>query len=101
METQNSNNHEENIFHVLENWDKKSVPDFFETRILSKISSSKSIKKTKFNWAFLTIIIIINCFVGVKAIQSNFTNSAQNQENVYSEYLESTNYYNQYYSQEL
>ena len=96
METKNSNNHEENIFNVLENWEQRTVPDFFETRILSKISTAKSEKASKLNWALLTTILILNEFVAYKVLNANLKASEQLKENAYSEYLESNNYYNQY-----
>lgn len=101
METKNSNNHEENLFNVLENWEQRAVPDFFETRILSKISTTKIEKASKFNWALLTTILILNVFVAFKALNTNLKTSEKLKENAYSEYLESNNYYNQYYNQEL
>jgi hypothetical protein len=101
METNNSNNHEENLFNVLENWEQRTVPDFFETRVLSKISYSKPTKVSKFNWAFLTTIVVLNTFIAFKALSTNVKTSKELKENAYSEYLESTNYYNQYYNQEL
>ena len=101
METKNSNNHEENLFNVLENWEQRTVPDFFETRVLSKISYSKPTKVSNFNWAFLTTIVVLNTFIAFKALSTNVKTSKELKENAYSEYLESTNYYNQYYNQEL
>lgn len=101
METKNSNNLEENLFNVLENWEQRTVPDFFETRILSKISNPKFEKASKFNWALLTTILILNVFVAFKALNANLKTSEQLKENAYSEYLESNNYYNQYSNQEL
>jgi hypothetical protein len=101
METKNSNNHEEEVFNVLENWEQRTVPDFFETRILSKISTAKIEKASKFNWALLTTILILNAFVAFKALNTNLKTSEELKENAYSEYLESNNYYNHYYNQEL
>ncbi len=101
METKNSNNHEDKLFNVLENWEQRTVPDFFETRILSKISTTNIEKASKFNWALLTTILILNAFVAFKALNANLKTSEQLKDNSYSEYLESNNYYNQYYNQEL
>jgi hypothetical protein len=101
METKNSNNHEENLFNVLENWEERTVPDFFETRVLSKIPYLKPSKVIKFNWAFLTTIVVLNTFIAFKALSTNVKTSKELKESAYSEYLESTNYYNQYYNREL
>ena len=101
MEPKNSVNHEEKIFQVLESWEHKSAPDFFETRILSKVYSQNNSSISKINWAFLTTIIIINLIVAFKAFNTNLKNDEKLKDSAYTEYIESNSYYNQYFTPEL
>ncbi len=93
MESKNTY-HEKKVFDILESWKPVDVPDYFETRILSRLETVRSPKVLKWGWATLVTVLMINVFAATRYVK----HARAKNEATYEQYLESNPEVENYYS---
>ena len=92
MDPKNTNTHEAKVFEILEHWKPVDVPEYFETRILSRMDFRPS-KPMKWGWAALAAIFLINGLVATQHIRQ----AKAKTKGAYGEYLEAAENPYKYY----
>lgn len=84
--------HEGKVFELLENWERAEAPEYFETRILSRLGTAHPPKTFSWGWVALAIILVANGVAMTRYMDRSF------REPGYEEYLRTNPEVENYYS---